>query len=114
MLTTIDVATTLKQKLGTNMEDYLILSARNPALANRALDADRCLAQLPPCDLVVRADPESRDDTVLVEAADPQLLIQFTATPEKRSRRSQMKPRPSCKRRSARSAETAASRGEPR
>ena len=49
VLTTIDVAATLKQKLGKDMEKYLILGACNPGLAHRALDIDRQLGQLLPC-----------------------------------------------------------------
>jgi uncharacterized protein (DUF302 family) len=59
VLTTIDVKTTLEQKLGANMKDYLILGACNPTLAHRALDVDRQIGQLLPCNVVVRTDPGS-------------------------------------------------------
>lgn len=49
VLTTIDVKATLKQKLGQDMEDYLILGAYDPSLAYRALDVDRQIGQLLPC-----------------------------------------------------------------
>jgi uncharacterized protein (DUF302 family) len=75
VLTRIDVKSTLKQKLGADMEDYLILGACNPQLAHRALDVDRQIGQLLPCNVVVRADPDSQGDAVLVEAMDPQLMI---------------------------------------
>lgn len=82
VLTKIDVAATLKQKLGQDMEDYLILGACNPQLAHRALDVDRQIGQLMPCNVVVRADPaDSRGDTVIVEAMDPQLMVQVTGQP---------------------------------
>jgi uncharacterized protein (DUF302 family) len=42
---------------------------------------DRQIGLLLPCNVVVRADPG--DDTrVLVEAMDPQLLVQVTGEPE--------------------------------
>ena len=76
VLTTIDVAATLKQKLGKDMEKYLILGACNPGLAHRALDIDRQLGQLLPCNVVVRADLADLEGTVLVEAMDPQVMVQ--------------------------------------
>ena len=79
VLTTIDVKATLKQKLGAQMEDYLILGACNPSLAHRALTVDRHLGQLLPCNVVVRADPS--DNTVLVEAMDPQMMVRVTEQP---------------------------------
>ena len=81
VLTKIDVKATLKQKLGTNMEDYLILGACNPTLAHRALDVHRQIGQLLPCNVVVRADPGGQDDTVLVEAMDPQIMINVADQP---------------------------------
>ncbi len=78
VLTKIDVKATLKQKLDADMEDYLILGACNPALAHRALDVDRQIGQLLPCNVVVRTDPDGQGDTVLVEAMDPQLMVEIT------------------------------------
>jgi uncharacterized protein (DUF302 family) len=78
ILTKIDVKATLNQKLGVDMEDYLILGACNPALAHRALDVDRQIGQLLPCNVVVRTDPDSQGDTVLVEVMDPQLMVEIT------------------------------------
>ncbi len=75
VLTKIDVKATLKQKLGHDMEDYLILGACNPSLAHRALDVDRQIGQLLPCNVVVRADVASQGDTVIVEAMDPQIMV---------------------------------------
>jgi len=81
VLTRIDVKSTLKQKLDADMEDYLILGACNPTLAHRALDVDRQIGQLLPCNVVVRADPDSQGDAVLVEAMDPQLMIKVADQP---------------------------------
>ena len=80
VLTEIDMKATLKAKLDQDMENYLILGACNPPLAHRAVDIDRQIGLLLPCNVVVRTDPD--DDTrVLVEAMDPQLLVQVTGEP---------------------------------
>jgi len=79
VLTEIDVQATLQEKLGAQMEDYLILGACNPTLAHRALDADRDIGLLLPCNVVVRADGS---DATLVQALDPQVMVQVTGRPE--------------------------------
>ena len=83
VLTEIDMKATLKAKLGTDMEDYLILGACNPPLAHRAVEANRQLGLLLPCNVVVRTDPHHAG-TVLVEAMNPGLLVEVTGDPELR------------------------------
>ena len=83
VLTEIDMKATLKAKLGTDMEDYLILGACNPPLAHRAVEANRQLGLLLPCNVVVRTDPDHAG-TVLVEAMNPGLLVEVTGEPELR------------------------------
>ncbi|MEK2493616.1 DUF302 domain-containing protein [Kitasatospora purpeofusca] len=78
VLTEIDVRATLRAKIGEEIEDYLILGACNPPLAHRALEADRHIGLLLPCNVVVRAV----DGGTLVEAMDPQLLVRVTGKPE--------------------------------
>jgi uncharacterized protein (DUF302 family) len=83
VLTEIDVKATLKAKLNEDMEDYLILGACNPPLAHRAVNIDRQIGLLLPCNVVVRTDPED-ENTVLVEAMDPQVLVDVTGEAELR------------------------------
>lgn len=71
IMTEIDVRATLQTKLDVRMDDYLILGACDPVLAQRALAADPRVGLLLPCNVVVR----THDDTTLVEAVDPVLLL---------------------------------------
>ncbi|MBO0830531.1 MAG: DUF302 domain-containing protein [Actinobacteria bacterium] len=77
VLTEIDVRATLRDKLGAEMEDYIILGACNPPLAQRALSADRSIGLLLPCNVVVRA---GQGGTV-VEAMDPQVISEIADQP---------------------------------
>lgn len=77
VLTEIDVRATLREKLGEEMEDYLILGACNPPLAHRALQVDRQIGLLLPCNVVVRSD---RGETA-VEALDPQVMVSVSGQP---------------------------------
>jgi LmbE family N-acetylglucosaminyl deacetylase/uncharacterized protein (DUF302 family) len=79
VLTEIDVQATLREKIGAHMEQYLILGACNPPLAQRALDADRDIGLLLPCNVVVRA---AGPDATVVQALDPQIMVQVSGVPE--------------------------------
>jgi uncharacterized protein (DUF302 family) len=81
VLTEIDVQATLRDKLGQEMEDYLILGACNPPLAHRALDADRKIGLLLPCNVVVR----TAGDQTIIEALNPQIMVQVADQPSLKS-----------------------------
>ncbi len=77
-LTEIDVRKTLKEKLGLEMEDYIILAACNAQLAHGALDIDRDIGLLLPCNAVVRR----WDGWKLVQASDPSVNVRVPERPE--------------------------------
>ncbi len=74
VVTEIGVTATLKTKLDHDMEDYLILGACNPPLAHRALETERSIGLLLPCNVVVRRD----GDHTLVQALDPGTMVTLT------------------------------------
>ncbi len=78
VLTEIDVTATLRDKLGEQIEDYIILGACNPPFAHQALGIDRSIGLLLPCNIVVRAIAGG----TLVEALDPQVMVTVTGRPE--------------------------------
>jgi uncharacterized protein (DUF302 family) len=77
VLSEIDVAATLKAKIGVAFRPYVILGACNPSLAHRALESDAQVGLLLPCNVVVQAD----GDGVLVSAIDPRTMAQLSDAP---------------------------------
>ena len=75
VLSDIDVAATLKKKLGIDRTPYRILGACNPNFAHQALEREHNLGVLLPCNVIVRQDD---DGSVKVAAVDP--TVQLTKT----------------------------------
>jgi len=75
VLTEIDVAATLKNKIGKDIPPQLILGACNPVLADRALTAETSIGLLLPCNVVLRSTGEHR---TIVEALDPAVMVTIT------------------------------------
>ncbi|ADH62083.1 hypothetical protein Mtai_v1c29060 (plasmid) [Meiothermus taiwanensis WR-220] len=74
ILSEIDVQKTLKEKLGLEYEPYLILGACNPNLARQALDTDRDIGLLLPCNVVLR----QLEGEVEVSILDPEAMFSLT------------------------------------
>ena len=79
VLTEIDVAATLKKKLGLERPPYKILGACNPQFAARALEAEPQIGALLPCNVVVRQDAAG---ATLVEFMDPHAVLELVQRPE--------------------------------
>jgi uncharacterized protein (DUF302 family) len=77
VLTEIDVQATLRAKRGVEMEPYLILGTCNPDLAHQALEVDRSIGVLLPCNVVVSGVPGGS----CVRILDPEMMAAVTGLP---------------------------------
>lgn len=78
VLSDIDVAGTLKKKLGLEVPPYRILGACNPQFAHRALEAEPQIGALLPCNVVVR----QQGGKTVVDIMDPLAVMQLVGKPE--------------------------------
>ena len=78
ILTMIDVAETLKTKIGADFRPYVILGACNPVLANQALSADDNIGLMLPCNVVVA----SADGGAEVAFVRPHAMMDIADAPE--------------------------------
>ncbi len=78
VLCEIDVAKTLKEKIGAEMEPYIILGACNPGFAHKALQVEPDLGLLLPCNVVVM----QQGGKVFVKAIDAHAMLGVTGNPD--------------------------------
>jgi uncharacterized protein (DUF302 family) len=81
VLTEIDMQATLKKKLDVDIAPQVILGACRPPLAYQSLQAEPSIGLLLPCNVVVR----EADGGTVVEAVDPQTMVQMTDNGELQS-----------------------------
>lgn len=72
ILTEIDLAATMKAKLGADIPPQVILGACRPQLAHQAIQANPSVAAVLPCNVVVRSVSSQR---TVVEAFDPATMV---------------------------------------
>lgn len=78
VLSDIDVAATLKKRIGSDMPPHRILGACNPPLAQRAIEAEPSIGLLLPCNVVVRQD---QSGAVVVEVMNTEAILQLVDKP---------------------------------
>jgi uncharacterized protein (DUF302 family) len=78
VLSDIDVAAKMKEKLDLDMPRYRILGACNPALAHQAIEAVPDIGLLLPCNVLVREDDEG---AVSVSFMDPKSVLSLVDHP---------------------------------
>jgi uncharacterized protein (DUF302 family) len=78
VLTRIDVAATLKEKIDVERDPYIILGACNPVLADRMISVDGEIGALLPCNVVLRQDGAE----VAVRFMDPDAILSVVDAPD--------------------------------
>jgi uncharacterized protein (DUF302 family) len=78
ILTEIDVADTLRKKIGAEFRPYRILGACNPAFAHQALLHEDKIGTMLPCNVIVQALSDGRTE---VAAVDPVASMQAVGNP---------------------------------
>lgn len=78
VLTEIDVKETLKKKLDVDYEDYIILGACNPHFAYKALQAEKEIGLMLPCNVIVY----KQDNSVFVSTILPTIAMSSVDNPE--------------------------------
>lgn len=77
ILTEINVKATLKKKLNADWDNYIILGACNPPFAFQALQAEKEIGLLLPCNVIVYED----NGTVFVSAIKPTTAMGMVESP---------------------------------
>ncbi len=79
VLNEIDVRKTLKEKIGSDFQPYVILGACNPSLAFVALQDDIDTGLLLPCNVTVREEANGRS---VMTVLDPNVMARVSPSAE--------------------------------
>ena len=90
VLTTIDVKATMKKKLDVDYENYTILGACNPQFAHQALQAEKEIGLLLPCNIIVYQTGEE----VYVSAMLPSVAMSMVDNEELKDIATQVEDKP--------------------
>ncbi len=80
ILTRVDVKNTMKEKLGADFRQYVILGACNPPLAYKSLSLDPWIGLLLPCNVTVEEAPGGESSTVRL--TNPDMMVELSAERE--------------------------------
>jgi len=78
VLTEIDVKDTMKKKIDADYGNYIILGACNPQFAHKALQVDKQIGLLLPCNVIVYEE----DGSVVASAIVPTVAMSVADIPE--------------------------------
>ncbi|MHC1774414.1 MAG: DUF302 domain-containing protein [Lentimicrobium sp.] len=78
IITRINVKETMKEKLGVDFREYLILGACNPDFALNALNAEDKVGLMLPCNVIVQ---DKGDGKCEVAAINPKTVMQSIGNP---------------------------------
>ena len=90
VLSDIDVAAKMKEKLDKDMPRYRILGACNPSLAYQAVTAVEDIGLLLPCNVLVREDDNGQ---VFVSFMDPESVLSLVDHPDVKQLAGEVKAR---------------------
>jgi len=76
VLTDIDVRATLQKKLGVDFRQYRILGMCNPPFALQALQAERMIGSMLPCNVIVQETEEGKTEIAAVDPAASMQAVQ--------------------------------------
>lgn len=89
ILSKIDIQSKVKEKLGKEMDQYVILGACNPPLAYEAITVEQEIGLLLPCNVIVY----EKDGKVIVSAILPTITMGFVQNPKLQCVAEQVEPK---------------------